>query len=254
MNATLPTRCARSSAPPARAPLSSVSRKPIPAPAHARDFRPDGGDGGRGGEKRRACRVRHHRADRPQRGDRSQPHRHGLSGRPRAGALSAHPPERAVDLHRRHRLGIPVRARQRISGVRHGARQGGARHVQRGLHAGSGARARFARRGIDLHAGRQGQKPAVGDLADADLGARHREPGGRGDHAKSLRSRRARARHGGGARGDYVREHGRRHQRRRLKPRPGALSPLDARRGRLVGRLRRQAGPARAAMAAAGTL
>ena len=61
-------------------------------------------------------------------------------------------------------------------GIRHRPRQGRARHVQRGLYAGSVACARAARRRIDLHAGRQGQEPVVGDVADADLGARHREP------------------------------------------------------------------------------
>ena len=64
----------------------------------------------------------------------------------------------------------------------------------------------------------------------------------------------ARARHGGGAGGDFVREHGGRHERGRRQPRPRALSARDARRNRLVARLRRQARPARSAMAAAGAL
>ena len=99
--------------------------------------------------------------------------------------------------------------RARISGLRHGARQGRARHVQRGLYAGSDARAGVTRRGmIFMPAGKD--KTAVGDLADADLGAGDREPGDRGHHAKSLPSRRARAGHGRVARGDRVREHGRR--------------------------------------------
>ena len=64
----------------------------------------------------------------------------------------------------------------------------------------------------------------------------------------------ARPRHGGGAGGNPVREHGRGLKRGRRQPRPGALSALDARRNRLVGELRHQAGPARSAMAAAGAL
>ena len=49
----------------------------------------------------------------------------------------------------------------------------------------------LARRRADLHAGRRRQEPAVGDLADADLRARHRESGDRGDDAESVRSRRS---------------------------------------------------------------
>ena len=93
---------------------------------------------------------------------RLQPHLHGLSRRPRAGALPPHASERPVDLHRRHRLGVPIRAGRRVPGVRHRARQGRARDVQRGLHAGGLARARAARRRADLHAGRQGQAAICG--------------------------------------------------------------------------------------------
>ena len=107
-------------------------------------------------------------------------------------------------------VGIPIRRRQRVPGVRHRARQGRARHVQRGLHAGGDARAGAARRRADLHAGRHRQGQAVGDLAHSDLVARDREPGDRGDDAEPVQPRRARARHGGGAGGDPVREHGRR--------------------------------------------
>ena len=73
---------------------------------------------------------------------------------------------------------------------------------------------------IFMPAGKDKQQ-AVGDLAHADLGARDREPRDRGDHAEPVRSFRARARHGGGARGDPVREHGRRHDRGRREPRRG---------------------------------
>ena len=193
------------------------------AVAHAGDLRSDRGDGRGRRQPWRACRVRHDRADRRQSRDRLQPHLHGLSGRPRAGALPAHASERPVDLYRRHGLGVPIRAGRRVPGVRHGARQGRARHVQRGLHAGSLARARVARRRTDFHAGRQGQAQSLGDLADADLGARDRESRGRGHDAEPVPSRRARPRHGRGARGDPVREHRRRHERGRRQPRPRAV-------------------------------
>ena len=137
-------------------------------------------------------------------------------------SLSPHASERAVDLHRRQVVGIPIRRRQRISGVRHRAGQGRARHVQRGLHAGGDARAGAARRRIDLHAGRHRQGQTMGDLAQPDLVARHREPGRRGDDAEPVQPRRARARHGGGAGGDPVREHGRRPVRGGREPRAGA--------------------------------
>ena len=179
--------------------------------ADADDVRSDRRNGRGRQAARRARRVRHARADRCEGGDRLQPDLHGLSRRPRAGALPPHASERAVDLHRRHCLGVPIRAGRRIPGVRHRARQGRARDVQRGLRAGGDARAGAARRRADLHAGRQGQEHAVGDLAHADLGARDREPGAGGDHAEPVRSLRARARDGGGAGGDHVREHGRRH-------------------------------------------
>ena len=87
-----------------------------------------------------------------------------------------------------------------------------------------------------------------------DLGARHRKSCHRGDDAKSVRSRPARARHGGDARGDRVREHGPRHEPGRCQPRSGAPAARRSRSGRLVGRLRRQARRARPAMAAAGAL
>ena len=94
--------------------------------------------------------------------------------------LPPHPSERAVDLYRRQVVGIPIRAGQRVSGVRHRARQGRARHVQRGLYAGGDARAGAARRRADLHAGRHRQGQIVGELAQSDLVARDREPGHRG--------------------------------------------------------------------------
>jgi hypothetical protein len=59
---------------------------------------------------------------------------------------TAHNSERTVDLHRRPVVGISVRCRKRVSGVRHAARQSRTCHVQRGLHAGGDARARTARR------------------------------------------------------------------------------------------------------------
>src|SRR3984957_20469433 len=49
---------------------------------------------------------------------RLHPHLHGLSRRPRPGALPPHPSERGVDLYRRQGLGIPIHAGQRFSGVR----------------------------------------------------------------------------------------------------------------------------------------
>ena len=54
--------------------------------------------------------------------------------------------------------------------------------------------------------------------------------------------------------GDPVREHDRRIDRGRREPRSPALSARDARRGRLVRSLRRQAGAARPAVAAAGAV
>ena len=71
-----------------------------------------------------------------------------------------------------------------------------------------GAELIFMPAGVDKRA-------AVADLADADLRPRHRESGDRGDDAESVRSRPTRARHGGGAGGDFVREHGGGNERRR---------------------------------------
>ena len=78
--------------------------------------------------------------------------------------------------------------------------------------------------------------------------------GDRGDDAEPVRAFAARPCHGGGAGGNPVREHGLGLERRRGQSRPRALSARDARRDRLVVKLRRQAGPARPAMAAARAL
>ena len=51
------------------------------------------------------------------------------------------------------------------------------------------------------------KRNAVGDVAHAAVGARHREPRHRGDDAKSVQPRGARSRHGGGTGADPVREH-----------------------------------------------
>src|SRR5712691_917387 len=90
----------------------------------------------------------------------------------------------------------------------------------------------------------------VPEVAHADLGARHRELGARGDHAEPVQPFRARARHGGRAGGDLVRKHRRRACGRGRKPRARAPDARWPRRGRRVQRFRRQAGRARSAMAA----
>ena len=108
----------------------------------------------------------------------------------------------------------------------------------------------LARRRTDLHAGGHRQEPAVGDVADLDLGARHRESCHRGDDAKSVRSRPARARHGGDAGGDRVREHGRRHEPGRCQPRSRAPA---ARRSRRRSARRPAAAPSKACSARNGS-
>ena len=126
--------------------------------------------------------------------------------------------------------------------------------VQRGLYAGSDARAGAARRRTDLHAGRHRQRATVGDLAQSDLVARDRKPRHRGHHAESVQP---------------LPSAGWRWWRRRRRscsraPRPGCSSSTSAstarakcapstRHGHLFAELRRQAGRARPAMAAAGT-
>src|SRR5262249_27020710 len=158
--------------------------------------------------------------------------------------------QRPVDLHRRPGVGIPVGAGRRIPGVRHRARQGRARDVQRGLRAGGRPRARLARRRAHLHAGGEGQGQALGDLAHAHLGACNRESRDRRDDAEPVRPFRTRARHGRGPGGNFVREHHCRHHSGRREPRARAIPARNPRRSRLVAGMRGQAGPARSAMAA----
>ena len=207
------------------------------------EFDPTGRAGRCRREARRARGVRHHRADQRAGGDRVQPGRHGLSGWARAGALSPHVSQWAVGLHRRHILGVPVCAGRRLSGVRHGARQGRPGDVQRGLRAGGVARAGVARRRAAVPPRRPQQAQALGHLAGPALGARDREPRAGGIDAE----------HGGGGRprpgdrrragGDHLRKHGGRHRRGRCQP--GSRARV-ARRAATAADRRRNMEPSRA--------
>ena len=223
--------------------------------AHAGDVRSDRGAGGGGGQARRACGVRHHRADRSQ-------------GRATAYNLivMAYPDGRAPARYRRtHPNGPWIYTGgqswefQYVAGdefpvfdTAHG-KVGLAMcsevympEVTRAL-ALRGAELIFMPAGIDKNRLWATWRTLILARAIENL-AIVVTTQNLFDH------RPARARHGGDAGGDFVREHGGGHEHGRRQPRPRALAARDARRSRLVGGLRRQAGRARPAMAAAGAL
>ena len=148
----------------AKAPTSSVSRRPIPGPGGCR----------RPLIRRRAlrsrrkawhqCRLRHHRAAQPQRRTAHNlicmAYGHGL----RAGQLSAHASQRTLDLHRSGQWWEFQTRSPETNFPCSTAEQGkvGAGHLPRGLYAGGDVRAGTAWRRTYLHAGRQRQAAGFG--------------------------------------------------------------------------------------------
>jgi hypothetical protein len=104
-----------------------------------------------------------------------------------------------------------------------------------------------------LHAGPHRQAAAMGDLAQPDLGPRHRKPRSGGDHAESVQPCRARSRHGRGPGGNPVREHRGRAVYRGCRPRAPARDAHDHRWCYIGERIWRQTGRAGTAMATART-